>query len=117
MITIQASPLIIPAIRTFIGSRNFISTVIAPAGTAIRVTPSALGCNESVAPLAVFLLSEAAGNLNGQVFGVRGGDIYLYSNPAIDRQIVSYGRRFTMDEMDDLMPRTLALDIPRPVTA
>ena len=72
---------------------------------------------ESVAPLAVFLLSEAAGNLNGQVFGVRGGDIYLYSNPAIDRQIVSYGRRFTMDEMDDLMPRTLALDIPRPVTA
>ena len=72
---------------------------------------------ESVAPLAVFLLSEAAGNLNGQVFGVRGGDIYLYSNPAIDRQIVSYGRRFTMEEMDDLMPRTLALNIPRPVTA
>jgi NAD(P)-dependent dehydrogenase (short-subunit alcohol dehydrogenase family) len=72
---------------------------------------------ESVAPLAVFLLTEAAGNLNGQVFGVRGGDIYLYSNPAIDRQIVSYGRRFTMEEMDDLRPRTLGLDIPRPVLA
>lgn len=72
---------------------------------------------ESVAPLAVYLLSEACDNINAQVFGVRGGDIYLYSNPAIDRQIVSYGRRFTMEEMDDLMPRTLGLNIPRPVIA
>lgn len=70
---------------------------------------------ESVAPLAVFLLTEAAKDLNGQVFGVRGGDIYLYSNPTIDRQIVSYGRRFTMDELDDQMPRTLGLDVPSPV--
>ncbi len=72
---------------------------------------------ESVAPLAVYLLSESCDNINAQVFGVRGGDIYLYSNPAIDRQIVSYGRRFTMEEMDDLMPRTLGLNIPRPVIA
>jgi NAD(P)-dependent dehydrogenase (short-subunit alcohol dehydrogenase family) len=72
---------------------------------------------ESVAPLAVYLLSEANDNINAQVFGVRGGDIYLYSNPAIDRQIVSYGRRFTMEEMDHLMPRTLGLNIPRPVMA
>ncbi len=71
---------------------------------------------ESVAPLAVFLLTDAAENINGQVFGVRGGDIYLYSNPTIDRQIVTYGRRFTLDELDEQMPRTIALGIPRPVT-
>jgi hypothetical protein len=70
-----------------------------------------------VAPLAVFLLSDAAKDLNGQVFGVRGGDIYLYSNPAIDRQIVSFGRRFTLDELDELMPRTIALNLPQPVLA
>jgi len=72
---------------------------------------------ESVAPLAVYLLSEGAGDINGQCFGVRGGDIYLYSNPTIDRQILSYGRRFTMDEMDEQMPRTLALGVPSPVEA
>ena len=70
---------------------------------------------ESVAPLAVFLLTEQSQDLNGQVFGVRGGNIYLYSNPTIDRQIISYGRRFTMDELDEQMPRTLAFGIPTPV--
>lgn len=69
----------------------------------------------SVAPVAVWLASEAAADVNGQVFGVRGGDVLLYSNPTIDRQILSFGRRFTMDELDEQMPRTLALDATRPV--
>ena len=70
---------------------------------------------ESVAPLAVYLASEAAADVNGQIFGVRGGDIHLYSNPTIDRQILTYGRRFTMDELDEQMPRTLAFDLADPV--
>jgi NAD(P)-dependent dehydrogenase (short-subunit alcohol dehydrogenase family) len=70
---------------------------------------------ESVAPLAVFLASEPAGDINGQIFGVRGGDVHLYSNPTIDRQILSYGRRFTMDELDEQMPRTLALGSASPL--
>ena len=72
---------------------------------------------DSVAPLAVFLLTDEAQDLNGQVLGVRGGDIYLYSNPTIDRQIISYGRRFTLDELDEQMPRTIALGVPHPVQA
>lgn len=70
---------------------------------------------ESVAPLAVFLASEGAGDINGQIFGVRGGDVHLYSNPSIDRQILSFGRRFTMDELDEQMPRTLALGSASPI--
>ena len=70
---------------------------------------------ESVAPLAVYLASEASADVNGQFFGVRGGDIYLYSHPGIDRQILTYGRRFTLDELDEQMPRTLAFGISSPV--
>lgn len=72
---------------------------------------------KSVAPLAVYLASEGSGEINGQLFGVRGGDVLLYSQPTIDRQILSYGRRFTLDELDEQMPRTLALGASRPVLA
>ncbi len=41
----------------------------------------------------------------------------LYSNPVIDRQILSFGRRFTMDELDEQMPRTLAFGAPSPLRA
>ena len=69
----------------------------------------------SVAPLAVYLASEASADVNGQFFGVRGGDIYLYSHPGIERQILTYGRRFTLDELHEQMPRTLAFGISSPV--
>ncbi|MEX2229906.1 MAG: SDR family NAD(P)-dependent oxidoreductase [Dehalococcoidia bacterium] len=72
---------------------------------------------KSVAPLAIYLASEGSGEINGQLFGVRGGDVLLYSQPTIDRQILSFGRRFTLDELDEQMPRTLALDATRPVLA
>ncbi len=40
-----------------------------------------------VAPLAVFLASEGSGNISGQIFGVRGKEIYLFSQPRIERSI------------------------------
>lgn len=69
----------------------------------------------SVAPLVTYLLSEQSADVNGQLFGVRGGEVYLYSYPAIERQILSYNRRFTMDEMDEQMPRTLANGVVSPL--
>ena len=69
----------------------------------------------SVAPLAVYLASEAAGDVNGQLFGVRAGEVYLYTHPGIDRQILSYGRRFTMDELDEQAPRALAFGASSPL--
>ncbi|WP_184527949.1 SDR family oxidoreductase [Variovorax sp. Sphag1AA] len=36
---------------------------------------------DQVAPLAVFLASDAACEVSGQVFGVRGNEVYLYSQP------------------------------------
>ncbi|MCH8186785.1 MAG: SDR family NAD(P)-dependent oxidoreductase [Chloroflexi bacterium] len=61
---------------------------------------------ENVAPLAVYLSTYAAPNINGFVFGVRRGSIYLYSNPAIERTLHKWGR-FTMDEMDVLVPKMI----------
>ena len=36
---------------------------------------------DQVAPLVAFLVSDAAAGINGQIFGVRGNEIYLYSQP------------------------------------
>lgn len=58
----------------------------------------------NVAPLAVYLATYAAPNVNCNVFGVRGGSIYLYSNPEVANAIHKWGR-FTMDEMDVLFPK------------
>ncbi len=68
-----------------------------------------------VAPLACYLLTEGASEINGQLFGSRGGEIYLYTQPQIERQILSYGRRFTMAELDEQMPRSLANGVTRPL--
>jgi NAD(P)-dependent dehydrogenase (short-subunit alcohol dehydrogenase family) len=62
--------------------------------------------SDNVAPLAVYLCTYASPNINGNVFGVRRGGIFLYSNPTIERSIVKWGC-FTMDEMDVLVPKMI----------
>lgn len=69
----------------------------------------------SVAPLAVYLASAGSGEVNGQLFGMRAGEVYLYTYPGIDRQLLSYGRRFTMDELDEQAPRALAFGATNPL--
>ena len=61
---------------------------------------------ENVAPLAVYLSTYASPNINGYVFGVRGGSLFLYSNPSIEKSINKWGN-FTMDEMDVLVPKMI----------
>lgn len=61
---------------------------------------------DNVAPLAVYLCTYASPNINCNVFGVRRGSIFLYSNPAIERTIHKWGR-FSMDEMDLLVPKMI----------
>jgi NAD(P)-dependent dehydrogenase (short-subunit alcohol dehydrogenase family) len=70
-----------------------------------------------VAPLIVFLCTDAAADINGQVLGARGGDVYLYSNPAIERSIHTWGRRFTLEELDVLGPRALGFGLEHPAPA
>ena len=62
---------------------------------------------ENVAPLAVFLCTDAVPNVNGYVFGVHGGEVFLYSNPSIERSLHTWGT-FTMNEMDAQVPGLIA---------
>ena len=61
---------------------------------------------QNVAPLAVYLCTYASPDMNGHVLGVRGGSIFLYSNPLQERVLHKWGR-FTMDEMDILVPKMI----------
>ncbi len=66
--------------------------------------------SENVAPLVAYLASGESPNANGYVFGVRGGDIYLYTNPEVERAIYDRGL-FSMDALDDLVPRIISYDM------
>ena len=62
---------------------------------------------DNIAPLAVLLCTDIVPNINGYVLGVRGGSIFLYSNPQIERSIYAWGN-YSMDEMDVLVPKMIA---------
>lgn len=70
--------------------------------------PSIEDGTENVASLAVCLSTEYLPNVNGYVFGVNGGSIYVYSNPSPDKKIYKAGV-FNMEEMDQLVPKTFGL--------
>ena len=61
---------------------------------------------ENVAPLAVYLCTYASPNINGFVFGVRRGSIYLYSNPSVAKSLDKWGR-FTVEELEVLVPKMI----------
>lgn len=61
---------------------------------------------EYVPPIVVFLGSEAASNINGQVFGCWGGHVSVFSEPVEIRSIHKQGK-WTVEELEDLVPRIL----------
>ena len=66
------------------------------------------------APKAVYLCTEAAGNITGQVVGVSGWQATLYSPRHVTRSIHKNGR-WTLDELDDLIPIAIGADLINPV--
>lgn len=57
---------------------------------------------EQVAPLAVFLASDAAKDVNGQIIGSRGNELYLYSQPRPVRTL-HRGDGWTPSSMGDIV--------------
>lgn len=73
---------------------------------------------EAVAPMAVWLASDEASNINGQVFYVSGGLIGLMSHPAAGRTITKPGdERWTVEELAAVFPTSLGMDLPNPAPA
>ncbi|MDD5288542.1 MAG: SDR family oxidoreductase [Dehalococcoidales bacterium] len=62
---------------------------------------------EDIAPLIVWLASDASANVNGRNFFVQTGRIALYSEPIQERMILKRGG-FTIDELFEMMSKTLA---------
>ncbi|MDY6843880.1 MAG: SDR family oxidoreductase [Thermodesulfobacteriota bacterium] len=68
---------------------------------------------EDIAPFVVWLASDESANVNGYDFQLRGGDIGLYSQPIISKTIFKTGR-WTVDELKEVVPKTLAVGLVNP---
>lgn len=68
---------------------------------------------DDVAPLVVFLASDAASNVNGQVFFACGGEITHWSMPQPRKSIFSPGR-WGVSELVSVFPNTLGKDLVNP---
>ena len=88
-------------------------TQVASQGPPIQGPPEARDPANN-APKAVYLCSEAAGNITGQVVGVSGWQATLYSPRHVTRSIHKNGR-WTLDELDDLVPISIGADLVNPV--
>ncbi len=68
---------------------------------------------EDIAPIVVWLASDAAANVNGCTFGASGGRVSLHTDPVPVKSIHKEGR-WTLDELDQIMPTTLAAGLVNP---
>ena len=66
------------------------------------------------APKAAYLCTEASGNITGQVIGTSGWPMTLYSPRHVIKSIHKNGR-WTLDELDDLIPISLGAGLVNPV--
>ncbi len=71
---------------------------------------------ERNAPKVVYLCTEAAGNITGQVIGTTGLPMTLYSPRHVSRVVHKDGR-WTLEELEALMPNSLTQNIPNPAPA
>jgi NAD(P)-dependent dehydrogenase (short-subunit alcohol dehydrogenase family) len=68
---------------------------------------------ENVAPFVTYLATDAAQNVNGQIFLVMAGMVALLGYPAPTRTIVKDGR-WTPEEIATIFPHTMGMDLVNP---
>ncbi|MGK2965861.1 MAG: SDR family NAD(P)-dependent oxidoreductase [Tepidiformaceae bacterium] len=69
---------------------------------------------DRIAPLVVWLCTDAAADVNGQDFGVAGNSIGLYSQPTQVNTIYREGG-WTLDALDTVFPQTLGRGLVNPM--
>ena len=62
---------------------------------------------ETVSPFIVYLCTDAAADINGQVFDVTGGSIAIYSEPVKKKAVNKKEGLWTLEELIDLVPKVL----------
>ena len=78
-----------------------------PAGTPVMRDP------EFVAPMAVYLCTDEAWDINGKIFSVVGGTVSLLQEEIPMRSMVKQGR-WTVAELRDMVPMRLMAGLPNP---
>ena len=68
---------------------------------------------EYVAPMTCFLATDAAWNINGQIFNVNGGTVALLHHPTPVRSIWKPGM-WTLDELETFVPSQLMAGVQNP---
>ena len=72
---------------------------------------------EAMAPIVVYLATEEAANISGQVFGVMGGEICIFSDP-VEKKVISKEKGFwTVEELVELVPKSLLEGYQNPAPA
>ena len=71
---------------------------------------------EAVAPMAVYLLSDAGRDINAQIYTVVGPRISVWNQPEEVRSMWSAGDRWTPAEIAEYLPRTIGQE-PNPMIA
>ena len=72
---------------------------------------------ETVTPFLIYLCTDAAEDINGQVFDVTGGDIAIYSEPVKKKSILKEEGLWTVEELIELVPRVLLEGYKNPAPA
>ncbi len=54
---------------------------------------------ENVADLATYLCSPAASDVTGQVFGVRGREVFIFTRPQPAARVIAEGKRWEIDDL------------------
>lgn len=90
---------------------NAIRPIAAWRGTKENIPQVAVNRPEDVASLVVYLASEPAGNINGQIFEVWKGHVGIFVEPPTVRDIVRNEKGWTSEELAEIIPRTLAKDL------
>ncbi len=61
---------------------------------------------EFIAPIVVYLVMEASGNINGQIFGCEGGRVSIFPEPVLSKSVYKIGK-WTLDELEKIVPISL----------
>ncbi|MFC1967826.1 SDR family NAD(P)-dependent oxidoreductase [Chloroflexota bacterium] len=69
---------------------------------------------ETIAPMVVYLATDQAADINGQVFFVSGAEITHYAAMAPTKSIFTPADRWTLDELAEVFPATLGKDLINP---
>jgi 3-oxoacyl-[acyl-carrier protein] reductase len=62
---------------------------------------------ETIGPLIVYLCTEEAGNVNGKLFEIKGGEISIYAEPVKEKLIYKEQGLWTIEELINLVPTIL----------